>query len=173
GCINLSPAWFQHGRNVVSQLLKSPGAARQWISRMIPSFHLLNAIARIIHPDQHNIGRQAIHKLMHDPTWVKEGTSVQDLMDEWTTVFSALAIILNRNTPAHRDMSSPQFGLDMMLTVGGYSIAYMTLPGLGLELLWTSGAMTALSGPLIVHEVENSPEDRLCIAFYMRSSVHK
>ncbi|TFK58478.1 hypothetical protein BDN72DRAFT_782038, partial [Pluteus cervinus] len=179
GCINISPAWFQRGHDTnndnleVSALLKSPGPARKWVLQMIPTFHLLNAIARIIHPDQHMIGRQAINKLMRDPSWVKEGMSAKELMDSWTTVFSALAIILNRDTPAHRDMSSPQFGLDMMLSVGGYTSAYMTLPGLGLELLWTSGAITALSGPLIVHEVKNSPADRLCIAFYMRSNVHK
>ncbi|TFK59008.1 hypothetical protein BDN72DRAFT_865503 [Pluteus cervinus] len=179
GCINLSPAWFQQARDPftadleVSSLLKAPGNGRKWVEKMQDTFALVNAISNVLHPDQHDIGKQAMEKLRKEPNRVKEGNRAKDVLTGWTSVFSAIAIVLNRETPTHRDMQSPATGLDVMLTVGPYSEAWMVLETLGVDLLYRSGTMVALSGSLIPHGVECSEVGRLCLSFYMRYAVHE
>ncbi|TFK60470.1 hypothetical protein BDN72DRAFT_779372 [Pluteus cervinus] len=179
GCINVSPAWFQQGRNLhlndpeVSLLLKQSTSVQRWVQDMQSTFEVVNAMSRILHPKQHEIGRSAINRLRKTPTILKDPVAGKLGLLHWTTVFSAIAVILNRSCPYHRDAQSATEGLDLMLTVGEYDGAFMQLQPLNVQLLYNPGTVVALSGPLVRHRVSCHKPGRLCLAFYMREAVHQ
>ena len=61
----------------------------------------------------------------------------------------------------------------MLVTVGTYNDGVLALPGIGLTFEYLSGAVVALCGKLLRHEVPEVSGNRVCLAYYMRDKVHE
>lgn len=92
------------------------------------------------------------------------------ILKSWTSPFTALSVIINRETPYHRDNGSCHAWMDILLTVGDYQDGRIEFPGLGFRLKYDSGTLVALTGRLVRHGA-NFRGHRACIAYYMRQNV--
>lgn len=127
---------------------------------------LYNAVLRVIHPLHYKTSLNCLLRL--------HNTHHESALENWGTVFNALSVISNRETPYHRDNQSRHQWYDLVTTFGTYPDARLSLPGLGIELPYHSGTISAFSGRVLRHgvrEAEGRPGDRLCLVYYMRESV--
>lgn len=192
GSIDLSPAWFQLGHEVsvsalvsaydnrqlslnpktaafpeVSKDLKST-AGSEWLDCMLESNAILSAILAVTHPVLYKAGRDTFDRL-------RRTTEIQpqNVLSRWTSVFNGLSVICNRITPPHRDGSSRFAWHELLATLGDYTNCKLELPGLGVSLEYGPGTVVGLSGMLLQHAVPSFEGERVCYAYFMRSSVHK
>jgi hypothetical protein len=194
GCVNLSPGWFEQGHDVGNSLYISydysfhifngcqteeddlkPSASlklensntggRAWLCDIAESSALISAVLRVVHPDQYLMGRSAIEKM-------GEREPLIAVLAIWISVFNAVQILSNRETPRHRDRSSPPW-YDILTTVGPYQSAMFELPGVGLRFPYNSGTIISLCGRILRHGVSEADGDRVCLAYYMRENVQR
>lgn len=153
----------------VSAALKPKAAhlgAAAWLESMRDSTVLLGAILKVVHPELYArsvAGLATLHG--HE--------DFETPLRPWGSPFNALSIISNRQTPLHRDTQSRREWYDLLVTIGNYSAATLSLPGLGLEYPYPSGSISIFSGALLQHGVSPADEERICIAYYMREAVQK
>jgi hypothetical protein len=152
----------------VSQLLKKEnpdGGCRQWLQEFGVSSAMLSAIARVAHPDLYWAGRNAFLAL-------QEIEEINEVMTMWNSVFNGVSIIVDRESPLHRDVGTRAAWYDILATIGGDVDTSMRWPGLGISVSYRSGTVVLFSGFTIPHCVEMSEMDRVCFAYYMKESVH-
>lgn len=128
------------------------------------SSSLVAAILSIIHPDQFRAACNLMNTFGRDPQHAEEIT-------KWDCVFSGVSVVSNRRCPSHRDSQSDPRWFDLMVTMGPYSDARMSLRSLGLQLRYGPGAMVACSGFLVPHEVGDADGERVCLAYWMRLNL--
>lgn len=151
----------------VSVSLKTP-QANQWLDQLSESNAILNAILAVIHPSLYRAGQETLIRLRQSPK-IKR----QDLLSQWSSVFSGVSIICNRITPAHRDSKSRHHWYDLLVSLGPYRDCSLSLPGLGMSLEYGPGTVVGLSGMMLEHEVCSFKGERVCYAYYMRDVVHE
>lgn len=137
-----------------------------WLIDMEETSILLGAFLRVIHPELYQTSLEAMLNLRGLP-------DIDLALAPWGTVFNALSIIVNRQTPEHRDSQSRSQWYDLLTTFGTYREAFLQLPGLGLEVPYPSGTLVAFSGRMIRHAVPACEGDRVCLAYYMRDAVQE
>ena len=142
-----------------------------WLADTAESFALMGAFLSIVHPVLYRTGRDGFMKIISDPSVVKEGGMVLEILKLWTSPFSGYGLISNCTTPLHQDNNSQGPWFDFLMTVGPYSGSNLMLHSLGLKLRYDSGTMVALLGRIIRHGTTEANGSRLCIAQYMRDNV--
>ncbi|VDB87286.1 unnamed protein product [Peniophora sp. CBMAI 1063] len=180
GMITLSPGWLAQGQEsyndplyVSRDLAARPGgadnaaqvSAQAWLGANFETGLLLSTALAIAHPAQYHETRQALGYL----------ATLQDFgrhMEAWTFAFNAVTLICNRLTPLHRDRSSggAEF-LDLLLSIGGGPRTILSLPGLGIQVQYDSGAVAMFSGHQHLHEVWGFDQERACVACYAKAPV--
>lgn len=198
GCINMAPAWFQQGRNVRaiqhtrapcihiaaqmhSGTLEVSATLRQELSniegqawlRVTADTHLvLSTALAIMHPELYELGHMAMNELWRQESQ-KKSSEILEVLRLWPSIYSSLSLMVNKCSPVHVDVNGKPEWFDMLLTVGHYSKLHLTLPTLGLKLLYPPGTLVAFSGRLLPHGALEVPGDHGCIAWYMQGKVHQ
>ena len=131
----------------------------------------MGAFLSIVYPDLYRAGRTVFEKIISDPSQVKEGEAVLEVLKLWMSSFSGYGIISNCKTPLHRDNNSQGAWFDLLTTIGPYSGSRLILQNLGLELQYESGTMVAVLGRIVRHGTTDCNGSRVCIAQYMRDNV--
>ncbi|OJA07793.1 hypothetical protein AZE42_12694 [Rhizopogon vesiculosus] len=177
GCINISPCWFQQGREVIgdpwaqkfapelSANLK--GDHRREITVSTQRLGLLALAAlRVMHPELYFAG---LHMMLRLGEWAeKEGDEeLLDCLKNWASVFNMVTVMCNRSTPPHRDPKCPPEALDIMMSVGEYEPAVMDLKNLGITLGYKSGTMVATCCWIVRHAVDVDVGDWVMWAWFM------
>jgi len=130
---------------------------------------LHNAILALISPDLYWKGFQAVDQLLHGNFIPK----CHEVILHWTSAFSAWQVISNRITPAHRDKGAAPMVYDLLTCAGTYKDSFLHVHDLGARFHYTPGTVVALCGRVLLHEVKDwQGGDRICIAHYMRDTVH-
>ena len=114
----------------------------------------------------------ALRRLWNNPDLVDRPLLLKEVLSLWSVPFSGVSIISNRSTPLHRDCNSRKEWMDLLVALGKYQRGIMTLPGLGVELLYSPGTVVGIAGRVLQHGVECDGE-RACLAYYMRDKVHE
>ncbi|KAG1883206.1 uncharacterized protein F5891DRAFT_897470, partial [Suillus fuscotomentosus] len=70
-------------------------AVREWLSEITVAEHLWSAITSVIAPDQYQAGVESVANM-------KDMVCTSDHI-VWPSEFSGLEVIVNRETPSHRD----------------------------------------------------------------------
>jgi hypothetical protein len=143
----------------------------QFLSSIARPAVITSAALRVMHPRQFWEGVTNILAL--GP--IAEDMQLQQIPEklrQWASVFCALSVISNRETPLHRDALSRMQWFDILTSVGRYSHARMSLPSLEIELRYDPGVMVGMSGRAVRHGVHKVDGDRICWAWYMRDNVH-
>ena len=130
---------------------------------------LHNAILALISPDLYWKGFEAVNQLLHGNFLLKQ----HEVIQHWTSAFSAWQVISNRITRAHRDIGAAPMVYDLLTCAGTYKSSLLHVQDLGARFHYTPGTVVALCGKVLLHEVKDwQGGERVCIAHYMRSAVH-
>jgi Oxygenase domain of the 2OGFeDO superfamily len=158
---------------VLKQKSSGSGTWVAWLESIKELSALIGGILSIIHPDLYKAGIEAFDQLAHDHSKVQEHDEYLQLLQYWTTPFSGMSIISNRETPIHQDVQTRDSWYDVLLTVGDYSNGRVELPTFGVRLQYDPGTIVALSGKVVPHGVPKCDGNRVCLAYFMRKNVHE
>ncbi len=139
---------------------------------MSETFTLLGGLTSILNPQVFKAGVDIIRSIHTNPELVQKREMLPDILAAWSTPFTAISLMNNRNTPIHRDNGSGFTANDMLITVGPYLNGTLDIPSLGCRFRYNSGTIASFSGRLLTHAASADGE-RLCIAQYLRESVLK
>lgn len=93
---------------------------------------------------------------------------------KWPSCFSALAYIVNRDTPLHRDGKAWNSSPDLLCSIGDHTGTKFTVWDLDAEFLYDPSTVIILHGRALRHGVLHwDGGARGCIAHYMRDSLLK
>ena len=130
---------------------------------------LCNATMSLTAPYLYDLGCSAIVKLQAGMEMSKPCKNVE----LWPSIFSAMQVIVNRQTGPHRDKGGCPSHYDLLVSVGTHNHAAFKLPELGLSLLYNPGAFVVLVGKVFLHEVMTwEGGERICVAHFMKDAVH-
>ena len=148
---------------VMKQML-AKGNAQEWNTRMQPVAAVVNAILCATHLELYNAAKATIAALRSERQF-------DAALDCWPSMFSAMALMSNRQTPRHRDNKTWHTFYDIILTVGQYNVADFAITGLGASLNYSPGTIVALCAAILEHAVEVETGERVCWVFYMRRDI--
>lgn len=137
-----------------------------WSTAMSDTSAIVTGLLRIMHPALYRAGCEAMAKL------TAQQPHLSKILQRWGTPFTAITIISNRSTPAHRDTRSLKEYFDILTSVGQFSNAVMELDGVGIQVMVTPGTVIGLCGWVLRHAVKKCSGDRIFYGWYMRSAVH-
>jgi hypothetical protein len=186
GCIDISPGWFMQGQEVCtittsvrdlimciqrleddlhpSEHLASPEIAN-FLKKMGPAQDLLNGILAVVSPDLFKAGRDAIEMV--------KKMELHENARLWTSVYTAMSVIVNRMTPRHRDVGAAIAHPDLLLSAGEHVGSEFHIPDIGVVLEYNPGTVVVIAGRVLSHAVPRHCEGwRVCIAQYMKDKVH-
>ncbi|KIO08886.1 hypothetical protein M404DRAFT_133258 [Pisolithus tinctorius Marx 270] len=181
GTINLSPAWFQQGREPqngfleASRLLKSRmenTSTREWVDQMSNTNALLSVILHVIHLRMYADGREVLICLGKQAE-LQADSDMSSILPIWSSMYSSMSMMVNWATCYHRDINGWDPWYDMLVTVGDYLPLDFVIPTLNLWLHYNPGTIIAFSGSALEHGVGAVDGDRACLAYYMHVNVHQ
>ncbi|KAG2108902.1 uncharacterized protein F5147DRAFT_652499 [Suillus discolor] len=157
GCINLSPGWFLQAHLApqfqpkVSATLKSDNGVA-YCRVMCRPAALVAAASRVMHS---GLYWSSLTTQLGLGVWADthQTQPMGNRLREWASVFTVVAVMCNWYTPLHRDALSRAQWFDIMTSVGGYTLARMKMPNIGIEIAYNSGVMAGTSGRIVRHGV--------------------
>ena len=96
------------GQPEVSWNLKGNSRVYKWLKKNERFMSISGAILAVVHPEQYETSLKILNHIEEEPTYLREPEYVQTMLDAWCLLFSSCAIIVNHETPCHRDV-----GVDM------------------------------------------------------------
>ncbi|KAG2123374.1 hypothetical protein BD769DRAFT_1359622 [Suillus cothurnatus] len=85
---------------------------------------------------------------------------MSETLQYWASVFNTLSIISNQQTPNYGDYLSIPECFNILMSVGNYSHAQMSMPSLQLEFGYNSRCMIAFSRRIVRHGIHEVEGDR-------------
>jgi hypothetical protein len=133
---------------------------------------LAGGILALIHPEQYLHSRLALLRLAERLDNVRDPDAMAEALGMWASPFTGVSIMINRQTPTHRDTQGRDSWVDVLLTHGPYTNCRMEFRSLGIRVDYSSGTVVGVCGKVVPHAVSDCNGERACIAYYMRDSVH-
>ena len=125
---------------------------------------LISGILAIIHPTQYDMARKVKDNILKTSRCTRT-------LNRWGTVLTAITIISNRWTPAHRDNASRVQWYDLLTSLGTYGTASLHIRLLGIRIPNSPGTLSAFSGMAFSHTVDEIEQARVSLALYSRENV--
>jgi hypothetical protein len=128
----------------------------------------MNLTLSLIHPELFQCGLEMLRSL-------RQTDATEGVAHRWQSVYTGIAIICNRLSPAHRDSKSNPEWFDTLLSYSDTTASpRLKLTDIGLDLDYSSGTVVGFCGTVLKHQVESwGMGDRICLAHFMRESVRK
>ena len=146
-----------------SQSLKKP-RIRQWLLDIGYIQEFWNSITWTVLPDMAKVGQDAL-AASHSQVKVKNPV-------KWPSIYSAVDIIINQETPPHLDGTAAPSLLDLVVSLGSHDTVFQILD-LGAVLAYPPGTMIFLAGKILEHHVPKwGKGERIALAHYMKDAVH-
>ncbi|KIK79395.1 hypothetical protein PAXRUDRAFT_121743, partial [Paxillus rubicundulus Ve08.2h10] len=142
-----------------------------WVDAMVVPNALLSATLAVMHTDLYVAGREAMIKLGDYAERVD--TEMGEMLERWSSVYGVISVMVNRESPLHRDYSGKNEWMDLLASVGACRNASFQLSNLRTTLRYDPGTVVAFSGRVLRHGASKAEGDRACLAYYMRDNVHK
>ena len=132
-----------------------------FLSQNTSLWTLINAITSVVNPTLYSAGLHAIQAIKQDDPDIT-----------WESVWSGFALIVNRETPYHRDSGGSLSMHDLLMSGGTHQDCYMEIAELGAEFSYLPGTIFALTGKALMHRVKTwAGGERICAAHFMRDAV--
>ncbi|KAI6019071.1 hypothetical protein EDC04DRAFT_2902018 [Pisolithus marmoratus] len=122
-------------------------ASLEWLQAMAVPNAMISGVLSIIHPPLYKVGIEGIEKLKTE-TALNNPIMARALV-VWPTAFTNISLISNRPCPLHHDPHSSGNWYDITANVGDHSSCIMSIPTLGVELVYDPGMVVAFSGHLL------------------------
>jgi hypothetical protein len=153
----------------VSSLIRKR-AVKNYLSNTKVIETIINATTCMAAPSLFRSGVEALEAIQSRPELLGEN---QPEVTDWISCYTALSLIANRFTKAHRDNGGSAAALDFLLAGGEYSGGRLLVETVGAELEYNPGTGVLLAGSLLTHEVpEWENGERVCMSHYMKDKVH-
>jgi hypothetical protein len=124
---------------------------------------LLNAILQIVHPELWETNTKAIPLLLE---------KLKNPLPSWPSVYPAMDIIANRETPRHFDTGGENSFYDHLVSIGQKHDAHLMLPDLHGTFAYQPGTSVLFSGKVLAHSCPKwSTGERVVIAHYAKDDV--
>lgn len=172
GELSMSPAWHAIGHNKLScsPILKEKKGI-EFLENAKDSLSLFGSALWLLHPELARRGCTIMDS-------IRQGTLDEDCIQKipdsrcnWPTPCTAMSIISNKRSAPHRDNKGiPQF-FDILITLGHYDNGVFNIPTLGLHFEYNPRTMVALCGKVLIHEVNEVNNQRICFAQYFHERV--
>ncbi|EAU89594.2 hypothetical protein CC1G_02483 [Coprinopsis cinerea okayama7 len=176
GVLTFAPAWWPVGHE--NQLpgpastLKPPnGDGRQFLKDISLASALIGAILSQINEPLFEAGIKVLTELHSNSKLTKDHATVSTIIEMWFSPFSSLSLIINRETPTHRDTSGPICGMDLLVTGGNYSNGVFLTPTLNRRWTYNPGCVIVLLGKAVLHGVPQVNGERYCLAYFWREGL--
>jgi Oxygenase domain of the 2OGFeDO superfamily len=141
------------------------------MAMMSESLSIIGAVLAVVHPTLFEAGLDAISELHSGPIDVGHPELLRKVLDIWGSPFTAVSVIVNRETELHQDTSSPIQSYDILYTGGGYSEGRFEVHGLGLRCRYNPGTIVATLAAVFPHGVGPVNGERVCLAHFFRESA--
>jgi hypothetical protein len=141
-----------------------------WLEKQSRTSAILGGILSIVHPELYAVEIMSLKLINDNANLVTKGDQLAAVLQGWSSPFTAITTISNRDTPYHRDNGSAHPWFDILLALGAYEHGRIEFPGLGLRCKYDPGAVVALAGRVLRHGA-TCPRDRACIAYHMKEKV--
>ncbi|KAH9179080.1 hypothetical protein EDB89DRAFT_1842312, partial [Lactarius sanguifluus] len=130
GLVDFLPAWFQQGHETVQEFPQVSAslkklAALEWLDHATKSNSIMSVILAVIHLELYDAGQETL-KVLRGHSEIQP----QEILHQWTSVYSSISVICNRLMPAHWDVSSRKQWYDLLASVGRYRNCNLKLPAL-------------------------------------------
>lgn len=137
---------------------------KQWLWDITHAQKFWNSIAWVVLPDMARVGGNAII--------ASDGQVKSDVVIEWPSIYSAVDIIINQETPPHLDGTASASLLDLIVSLGSHDAVFRILD-LGAVFAYPPGTMIFLTGKILEHDVPKWQKgERIALAHYMKDWVH-
>lgn len=162
------------GRHGTGRADLTPGASSELRTRSyqqaLSSVRRLEALASAllyaVHPELYLQARRCL-------AWTLRSAPEADSrhLQKWGSVFTVLDLIVNRETPLHRDTEPPAGWLDFLMTIGSYQECHFAAPTIGQRFYYPPGTVLGLNSSRILHGASAADGERACLVFYLRQHV--
>lgn len=126
---------------------------------------LISVALVLTHPEQYALTRACLQKL-------SAIEHINERLMEWSFGFNVVTVVVNRQSPFHRDRGSGGADwLENLMNIGGDDGTVLELPGIGVRFQYSSGTMALFSGHTHLHGVSEAACERVCFASYARPPV--
>ena len=174
GNVSFSPCWFNRAyRLSVSTSLRGwprkPGV--RYLREDRDSLCILGAVLSLIHPIAAKRGLAIMDGIAKGTIKNEATNSLDEARLVWSSPFTAISIISNRDTELHRDGKGFAPFYDLITTVGYYTGGRFEVPGIGLRFQYDSGTIMGLCGKVLGHSVAEVDGDRFCVVQYFHQKV--
>jgi hypothetical protein len=142
-------------------------AATDWLAKMAPLEMEYSLILGLTHLALAAAATEAKARLLSQPHTF-ESTSL------WPSIFTGIAVIVNRLTPEHKDSGGMHLWYDLLVSAGDAKGVVLKMPELGAEIRYKPGTIVLLCGKSLIHSVDSWGEgDRICLAHFLKENVFK
>src|ERR1700704_5814365 len=145
---------------------------REWLRTVQDDFAFLGGVLSVINPAQYEAGVSTVKSIHTCLPQIQKNENLPELLENWTSPCIGMSLMSNRDSLLHRDNGASYSSMDMLASVGRYSVGRLSVPRLGLECSYNSGTVVAFAGRVIQHGA-TSDSERLCMSFYLRENVLK
>jgi hypothetical protein len=108
--------------------------------------------------------------LNEKPNSIYKGEYLSMVLQMWSSPFTAITTISNRDTPYHRDNGSAHEWLDILVAIREYENGRIEFLGLRMGLKYDLGMVVAFMGWVLWHGA-NCPGDHACIVYHMKENI--
>ena len=174
GNVSFSPCWFNiaHKLSVSTSLRGWPNKpAVQYLREDRVSLCILGAVLSMIHPIAAKRGLAIMHGIANGIIRNDATNTLDEVRSLWSSPFTAISIISNRETELHRDGKGFAPFYDLIATVGYYTQGRFEVPGIGLRFGYDPGTIMGLCGKVLEHGVGEVDGDRFCVVQYFHRKV--
>ncbi|EAU85137.2 hypothetical protein CC1G_08110 [Coprinopsis cinerea okayama7 len=172
GVLTFSPAWWANQLPGPAATVKPVnGEGRAFLRNITLASALVGAILSQINLDLFEKGMAVMAELYGNMELTKDHAIVAQVIEIWFSPFSSASLIVNRETPIHRDTSGPMEGMEMVVTGGNYSNGRFLTPSFNRSWVYNPGCVVALMGKLVPHGVPHVDGERYCIAYFWRQRL--
>ncbi|EIW87369.1 hypothetical protein CONPUDRAFT_45366 [Coniophora puteana RWD-64-598 SS2] len=172
GGMSVSAGWYHKPQDVCSYLPKAavllernPSVA-DWARSSAETFALMSGILALVHPTQYEEGLRCMRKLARE-------SLTPDIVGDWECVFTAISVMVNRETIFHREGQGHYEWYNILATYGSYLCGQLSFPGIGIDLDSRPGTVVAFCGNILRHGAPRCIGERVCLAYDMREAVHR
>ncbi|KAI0749120.1 hypothetical protein C8Q74DRAFT_1157040, partial [Fomes fomentarius] len=116
-----------------------------WADDLYESGALCSTIHWVAHPELYLAGCKTLMRTSATTPLVRQA------LDTWPTVFPAVHVISNCETPFHQDTSGQAAWFEMLTSFGTYSRATLVARNIGIQMAYKPGSAILLSSLLIHH----------------------
>jgi hypothetical protein len=124
---------------------------------------ILSAILAVIYSKHYDASWQTAKCLKDTPE-----IGPQDVLSQWASFFSSIAIIFNHSTLSHWDRSSRCHWYDMLATFEKYQNCKLELPSLRISLEYGLGTMLGYALECLVSERSHKPVSTFHLSIYFK-----